>query len=79
VKRSPTATIAFDGKDNEIYSTINIVSTFQNTDVKQKICDECRAIGAELPKYELMGTTLRVHFKALKRALIDQPKAPKCR
>lgn len=44
----------------------------------QKICDECRAIGAELPKYELIGTTLRVHFKALKRALIDQPKAPKC-
>lgn len=43
----------------------------------QKICDECREIGAELPIYELLGTTLRVHFKALERALIDQPKVPK--
>lgn len=43
----------------------------------QKICDECRTIGAELPEYELIGTTLRVHFKALQRALIDQPEKPK--
>ena len=43
----------------------------------QKICDECEAIGAEIPVYELLGTTLRIQFKALERALIDQPKAPK--
>lgn len=43
----------------------------------QKICDECRGIGAELPVYELTGTTLRIRFKALESALIDQPKVPK--
>ena len=43
----------------------------------QKICDECTAFGAELPKYEIIGTGLRVYFPALKSALIDQPKAPK--
>lgn len=43
----------------------------------QKICDECRGIGAELPVYELTGTTLRIRFRALESALIDQPKAPK--
>ena len=31
----------------------------------------------ELPKYEIIGTGLRVYFPALKSALIDQPKAPK--
>lgn len=43
----------------------------------QKICDECQRIGAALPVYELVGTTLRIHFKALESALIDQPKVPK--
>ncbi len=43
----------------------------------QKICDECKGIGAELPIYELTGTTLRIRFKALESALIDQPKVPK--
>jgi len=43
----------------------------------QKICSECKKIGAELPVYELIGTTLRINFKALESALIDQPKAPK--
>ena len=43
----------------------------------QKICDECTALGAELPKYEIIGTGLRVYFPALKSALIDQRKAPK--
>lgn len=42
----------------------------------QKICDECKALGAELPKYEIIGTGLRVYFPALKSALIDQPKPP---
>lgn len=42
----------------------------------QKICDECKALGAELPKYEIIGTGLRVYFPALKSALIDQPKTP---
>ena len=42
---------------------------------RQSCC--CKGIGAELPEYELIGTTtLRVHFKALKRALIDESKAP---
>ena len=43
----------------------------------QKICRECKKIGADLPVYELLGTTLRINFKALESALIDQPKAPK--
>lgn len=43
----------------------------------KKICDECIALGAELPKYEIIGTGLRVYFPALKSALIDQPKVPK--
>jgi len=43
----------------------------------QKICDECQSIGAELPVYELTGTTLRIKFKALESALIDQSKVPK--
>jgi len=43
----------------------------------QKICDECIALGAELPRYEIIGTGLRVYFPALKSALIDQPKVPK--
>lgn len=43
----------------------------------QKNCDECQGIGAELPVYELVGTTLRIHFKALESALIDRPKVPK--
>ena len=42
----------------------------------QKICDECRGIGAELPVYELIGTTLRIRFRALESALIDQSKTP---
>ena len=42
----------------------------------QKICDECVALGAEIPKYEIIGTGLRVYFPALKSALIDQPKTP---
>ena len=44
----------------------------------QKICDECTALGAEFPKYEIIGTGLRVYFPALKSALIAQStKAPK--
>ena len=43
----------------------------------QKICDACKELGAELPVYELHGNDLRVHFKALQSALIDQPNASK--
>lgn len=43
----------------------------------QKICDECRALGTDLPRYDVLGTGIRLHFKALKSALIDQPKAPR--
>ena len=43
----------------------------------QKICDACKELGAELPRYELIGRGLRVHFKALESALIDNPKVPK--
>ena len=42
----------------------------------QKICDECLALGAELPRYEILGTGIRVYFPALRSALIDQPKTP---
>ena len=28
----------------------------------QKIRDECTALGAELPKYEIIGTGLRVYY-----------------
>lgn len=43
----------------------------------QKICDECRVLGAELPRYEIIGNGIRVHFKALKSALIEDFKEPK--
>ena len=43
----------------------------------QKICDECRGIGADLPVYELIGTTLRIRFKALENALINESKTSK--
>ena len=43
----------------------------------QKICDECTTLGAELPRYEILGTGIRVYFPALKSALIDKPKVPK--
>ncbi|HAR80478.1 MAG TPA: ATP-dependent DNA helicase [Succinivibrionaceae bacterium] len=39
----------------------------------QKICKECSAIGEALPEYELIGTSLRVKFKALESALIIDP------
>ena len=37
----------------------------------EKICDACRELGSELPVYEVRGNTIRVHFKALKEALVD--------
>lgn len=43
----------------------------------QKICDECNTIGADLPKYDVLGNGIRLHFYALQSALIDQDKAPK--
>lgn len=42
----------------------------------QKICDECMALGAELPRYEILGTGIRVYFPALRSALIEEPKTP---
>ena len=42
----------------------------------QKICNECIALGAELPRYEILGTGIRVYFPALESALIGQPKTP---
>ena len=42
----------------------------------RKICDECIALGAELPRYEILGTGIRVYFPALESALIGQPKTP---
>ncbi len=42
----------------------------------QKICDECIALGTELPRYEILGTGIRVYFPALKSALIDWSKTP---
>ena len=43
----------------------------------QKICDECTALGADLPRYEILGTGIRVFFPAFKSALIDRHKASK--
>jgi ATP-dependent DNA helicase RecG len=43
----------------------------------EKICDECKALGAEPPRYELLGHGLRVFFNALPNALIDEAKALK--
>ena len=37
----------------------------------EKICEACRELGSELPVYEVRGNTIRVHFKALKEALVD--------
>ena len=42
----------------------------------QKIINACHELGAEPPEYELLGNSLRVHFKALKSALVDQARAP---
>ena len=37
----------------------------------QKICKACTDIGADNPRYELIGNGLRVHFAALKSALVE--------
>jgi len=42
----------------------------------EKICEACKELGADLPFYELRGNGLRVHFKALKSALVAHPKSP---
>ena len=33
-------------------------------------------MGAELPRYEILGTGIRVYFPAFESALIDHPKTP---
>ena len=38
----------------------------------QKICNACTDLGAATPRYELLGTGLRVHFAALKSALFEE-------
>ena len=43
----------------------------------EKICDSCKEYGCELPRYELLGNTLRVHFKALPSAIIKEKSAQK--
>jgi hypothetical protein len=43
----------------------------------QKISDDYRAFGTDLPRYEIFGNGIRVHFKALKSALIEQSLVPK--
>ncbi|MBR1494010.1 MAG: putative DNA binding domain-containing protein [Acidaminococcaceae bacterium] len=40
----------------------------------EKICDACKEIGAEIPRYELRGNGIRVHFAALQSALIEEGK-----
>ncbi len=42
----------------------------------EKICDACKELGSDMPVFELRGHGLRVYFKALQSALIDQPKIP---
>ena len=41
----------------------------------EKICDACRELGADLPRYEIVGNGMRVHFAALKSALIGENEA----
>ena len=41
----------------------------------EKICDACRELGADLPKYEIVGNGLRIHFSALKSAMISENEA----
>ena len=41
----------------------------------EKICDACKELGAKLPRYEILGNGVRVFFKALKSALIDEKTA----
>ena len=41
----------------------------------EKICDACKEIGAEIPRYELRGNGIRVHFAALQSALIEEGNA----
>jgi len=43
----------------------------------QKICDACRELGTDMPQYELQGNGIRVHFIALKNALIEDLKVLK--
>lgn len=43
----------------------------------EKICRSCKQIGADIPTYELIGSSIRVRFEALKSALLNEPKAPK--
>lgn len=43
----------------------------------EKICEECKELGADLPVYDLKGNGLRVSFKALQSALIKDSKTPK--
>lgn len=42
----------------------------------QKICDECDALGAERPRYEILGHGIRVFFKGLESALFVEPASP---
>lgn len=42
----------------------------------EKICRSCKQIGADIPTYELIGSSIRVRFEALKSALLNEPKAP---
>jgi ATP-dependent DNA helicase RecG len=45
----------------------------QNIEYKESWRDECIALGAELPRYEILGTGIRVYLPALRSALINQP------
>ena len=42
----------------------------------EKICRCCKQIGADIPTYELIGSSIRVRFEALKSALLNEPKTP---
>lgn len=40
----------------------------------ETICNACRELGADLPEYKLLGHGLRVFFKALESAIVDEDK-----
>ncbi len=58
-----------------------IMAENQNIEYKEswrtvlEICNACTDLGAAKPRYELLGTGLRVHFAALKSALLDENEA----
>ena len=50
-----------------------IMPIFGNTTISA-----IKALGAELPRYKMLGTGIRVYFPALESAFIGRPETPNC-